>query len=1122
MYLLCLLMAGAVDTAGDITEPKFYRTYNIGQHRAPDWNSFINSAMVVVLTIAVSRQHNNSVAWLSKYVCPHRYRSAKCSGIQYFSNMLTIWATMLNLILLVMCNTSILNPGPEGNDNTHLKVMFQNLRGLVPFSGLSKTNMPLASNKLLELQSKIYKDKPDVIILTETWLSKEHLDNEILPDNIYKVYRRDRSTRSHPPDPNNANKFRRKGGGVLIAVKTNIDVENDKIDMISCKAEILSVSLRTSTTNYCITACYRVGTLGEENLNEIERHLRDVASRKKFKAHFVVGDFNFPEINWANNHSTTCLGQRVIDLFNELGLTQMIDRPTHEKGKILDLLFSNLVGAVENIVVLGKNEICSSDHFGITFNLKMNFRKKILKRKIYNFKKADWVGLNNDLKSVRWDEHLQCDAETGWFRFKNILFRHMNCHIPIITVTDKDQPPWFDSETYQLCLKKERLRLKFNETGRAEDYTKFSECRDNFKILVNEKMISNFSEDDDPALISKKFWSYVKSTSKSNRIPGTVNHHGRFRNNPKDQAELFNEYFEEQFSDASDYDVDIDYSDDYVNDIDFSVGRVRKLLKDINVNKSAGPDGINGKVLKGCRESIAYPLSCIFNISYNSGQIPSDWKLANVVPVHKKGSKTSVENYRPISLTSLVMKIFEKIVRDELLAKCQHKLNDKQHGFLPHKSCTTQMVGYIDSLSSSLNDNIRTDVIYFDFAKAFDSVNHDIILKKLKEQFEIDGTLLKFIMNYLKDRQQRVVIGGSQSNLKAVKSGVPQGSILGPLFFVLFINDISECVSEGTHITLYADDTKIWRRIAGWNDHNILQRDIDALKSWADTNKMKFHPDKCKALSVLNRASENGSWMTPFPFRTFFYTLNGVDIDFVESEKDLGVYVTSDLKWEVNVVALCTKASSRLGLMKRSLRFVKDRRQKRAFYLSLVRSLFEHCSIIWRPTTHTLLEKVERIQRRAVKWILHEQDHHYNDLEYLARLRDLDLMPMELKFKFTDLIIFHQIYNGQSVVKLPAYLVPMNNTDRSRLRSNVRPPVRLLDSDTTGVPDLNNMRNNRHDRLSLKCEVEGRARSFKSGFFFRTHTEWNDLPTDLKEISDPDSFKCTLRKHLWDLMLEPD
>ena len=157
------------------------------------------------------------------------YFSTKGSRIQFLSNMLSIWTAVLNLVLLVICNTSILNPGPAENRQSHLKVMCQNVRGLVPFSALGKSNnMPLDSGKLMELQSKIYKEKPDIIILTETWLSKEHLDNEILPDNIYKVYRRDRSKHSHPPDPDNPNKYRRKGGGVLVAVKTNIDVENDQ------------------------------------------------------------------------------------------------------------------------------------------------------------------------------------------------------------------------------------------------------------------------------------------------------------------------------------------------------------------------------------------------------------------------------------------------------------------------------------------------------------------------------------------------------------------------------------------------------------------------------------------------------------------------------------------------------------------------------------------------------------------------------------------------------------------------------------------------------------------------------------------------------------------------------
>ena len=180
-----------------------------------------------------------------------------------------------------------------------------------------------------------------------------------------------------------------------------------------------------------------------------------------------------------------------------------------------------------------------------------------------------------------------------------------------------------------------------------------------------------------------------------------------------------------------------------------------------------------------------------------------------------------------------------------------------------------------------------------------------------------------------------------------------------------------------------------------------------------------------------------------FPFQSFYYTLNGTELEFVDREKDLGVIVTSKLNSEQHILALCLKASSCLWLMRRTLHFIKDHKQKRTFYLALVRSLFEHCSIVWRPTTVHLIQKVEARQRRAVKWILGEQKHHYNDFEYLSRLRDLDLMPMEVKFTFTDLIMFHKIYHGHSVVKLPQYLVPVTSNDRSRFRSNIRPPERF-------------------------------------------------------------------------------
>ena len=288
-------------------------------------------------------------------------------------------------------------------------------------------------------------------------------------------------------------------------------------------------------------------------------------------------------------------------------------------------------------------------------------------------------------------------------------------------------------------------------------------------------------------MLTKKFWSHVKSSKNSSRIPEVMFYEGLTANEPLAKANMFNQYFYKQFSEPSCYETNIEFDNDITFDIDFSAPRVKLLLDNLDINKAKGPDAISGAVLKNCSETLSYPLSILFNLSYNTGYIPQEWKLTNVVPVHKKDDKNKVINYRPISLTSLVMKVFERILYDELLTRTIDKIDKRQHGFLRNRSCNSNLLLFTESIARALHEKVGTDIIYFDFAKAFDTVSHDLILKKLKTQYNIDGTLLKFFTEYLRSRKQRVILDNVISESVDVLSGVPQGSILGPILFVLLL-----------------------------------------------------------------------------------------------------------------------------------------------------------------------------------------------------------------------------------------------------------------------------------------------------------------------------------------------
>ena len=998
-----------------------------------------------------------------------------------------MWMSILNFLLIAIVNPSLLNPGPSSSSQ-NVSVFYHNVQGLIPWGELSEDHPILYTTKIHELNLFLEHNKPDIVVYNETWLKDSISDNEVIPTDKYKVFRLDRSLFTHPSDPTNNRKYRINGGGVLIGIRHDLDVQT-KLISIKCKAEILSLELTDKQGRKTIlSTLYRVGTLKSENHNHVDQYLRNIRRRRNVHELILIGDLNMPNTDWETGVSGDRTEQLFLDTFSDLSLSQVVRYPTHVKGNILDIILTDKPQHIHDINI----DSSKPDHFPIVFKLNLNARrKKSAKRCIFNFKKANWDGINSEFSTINWEGLLSDrNIDDAWAVFKTKFSEVSNRHIPKIKISDEFQPPWYDSEVHDLCNRKQWFHKRWKKSRSDLHYAKFSECRKQFKNLVEKKLEENFEDEENRNHITKKFWSYVKSKSNSHRIPEVVSYDNRLRSNPKDQCELFNEYFYGQFSAPSTYNIDIDFNNDGLYEVNFTRDLIRTHLLAINPNKAQGPDLIHGRILKLCANSLDYPLSHLFKLSYETGNIPADWKLANVVPIHKKGSKSEVGNYRPISLTSLVMKIYERVIRDELLSRCNHLIDQRQHGFLARKSCCTQMVDFCDSLALSLNDNIRSDVIYFDFQKAFDSVNHDIILQKLKYQYNIDGSLLRFFVNYLKDRFQRVVINNEQSTLLGVNSGVPQGSILGPTLFILFLNDITEGLSEGTNITMYADDTKVWRRIYKADDHYILQRDINHLLNWATRNMMKFHPDKCKTLAVTNGHR---------PETDFIYSMSDLVIEYTDLEKDLGIHVNGKLNWNEHNEIIYSRANQKLGLLKRTCNFVRNKSKRRALYMSLVRSQFEHCPIVWRPSAKSTLARIESIQKRALKWVMDDAYISFTKIgNYYKYCKQFNILPISFRFDFRDLMFFHSVFYSYSVSKLPDYLSRFTG---SSLRRSHYDRLSIVSSILPRIPQ----------NLSTESSTLGISKSF----FYRAHLAWNVLPLDIRDIGAPSKFKIALLDYLW-------
>ena len=428
------------------------------------------------------------------------------------------------------------------------------------------------------------------------------------------------------------------------------------------------------------------------------------------------------------------------------------------------------------------------------------------------------------------------DINQKWETWYSIIMDIINHNIPQRKLGKKSTPPWIDLDCIKLIQKKNRTLSKAKHSGNPETDKKFRTLRNKIKNIVNQKAhayVNNLCLNlhTNP----RKFWTFLKTKTKKSTLPQILrNLEGLEANTDIDKANMLNDYFYSTFNFKHIIDLPPipQYQDPQLSSITLDYTEVSSELKDVNVNKAIGPDGIPSAVLKECHLELSHSLCQIYNQSLSTGKVPDTWKCANVVPIYKKGNANIVKNYRPVSLLSVISKILEKLIYNKVIANLIPKITYMQHGFMPGRSTTTQLLATFNKVNTNLDNRNRTDIIYFDLAKAFDSVPHNLLIHKLKI-YGFNGPLLKWMKDYLTGRTQRVVINGSHSKWSEVKSGVPQGATLGPLNFLLFVNDLPESLSQGTQCGIFADDTKISRDILTDDDVKLLQRDIDNLYSWS-------------------------------------------------------------------------------------------------------------------------------------------------------------------------------------------------------------------------------------------------------------------------------------------------
>ena len=944
--------------------------------------------------------------------------------------------------------------GRNGN-NDAVKTADRNMDNDASGFSILYTNAQSIVNKVEELRALAAINDPDILILTETW-TNEAISNEYLNVNGYEIIeRRDRNDTD-----------RGRGGGIIVYVRKNMHAWREDCD--TSFNQCAMVKLKRHIGELCMIIVYRSPNSTKTNDEELCKWVD-----KQRGNYIIIGDFNFPDIRWEAG-CAGAKGRKFLETVNDRFLTQHVQFATHDSGNTLDLILSSQDDLVRNVEPMGK--IGKSDHVMMRCKVQLDAVRSNNAQMYRDFYKADHKEMRRTMKK-NWPMLLDGkDANQIWSVIKESLKMAIDIHVPLRKRKRTDEPKWLDAELRKKIGEKRKAWSEWKRTGRETDRVLYRNTERTTKRMIRNK--KNALERDiakNRKTNPKKYFSYVNSSKRNkSRIGPLRNDSGEFIINPKDKAEAMNDFFKSVFthSDGESPAKTAINGDKFLEDVEVTKERVKNLIDRMRENSAAGPDGLPPIILKILRDEISEPLAILFRRSIDDGRIPDEWRDAHITAIHKKGSKSEPGNYRGVSLTSVVGKLLERLVKAEIDSHVEGNalMSSTQHGFRTGRSTRTNLIKFLNETTKWNDDGYCFDVIYLDFSKAFDVVCHKRLLVKLRA-IGISGKVLAWIEDWLSNRRQKVIVEGESSEWASVESSVLQGSVLGGILFNIFVDDIDEAIIKAL-LKKFADDTKLAKIIKDIADALEMQENLDRLCRWADKWKMAFNASKCK---VIHYGKKN---------IRFQYKLNGNVIESVCEEKDLGVWMEDDLKPTKQCRMAAQSANWALGQLTRAFHFRKASCLV-PLYKTFVRPKLEHAVAAWSPWMEGDRETIERVQKRMIRYISDKSGATYEE-----RLASVGLTTMVERRERGDMIeTFRTIYG-------------FNNVDRNQWFDFRNATNARATRSTVTVSG-----NEQHDHDDVLYMGNVRLEIRKNFFTVRVIKKWNEIPERVRRQRSVDAFK---------------